>query len=69
MRSKNKMLKDLNILYQQALSHDNLTTALRIIELKAKIEGLLIPARSKNFSIRELSDANLEAMIHELKAE
>lgn len=67
MRSKSKMLKDLNILYQQAISHDNLNTALRIIELKAKIEGFLGPSKSKNFSIKELSDAELEAMIQELE--
>lgn len=68
MRSKSKMLKDLNILYQQAISHDNLSTALRIIELKAKIEGFLNSSKHKNFSIKELSDGELETMIQELEA-
>lgn len=68
MRSKSKILKDLNILYQQALNNDNISTALRIIELKARLEGLLAPSKSKNISIKELSDTELEAMIQELEA-
>jgi hypothetical protein len=69
MRSKNKMLKDLNILYQQALAQDNVTVALKIIELKAKIQGLLTPPKSKNFSIQQLSDTELEEIIKELQTE
>ncbi|WP_198027105.1 hypothetical protein [Candidatus Paracaedibacter symbiosus] len=61
------MIKDLGTLYQQALSHENLTTALKIIELQAKLEGYLTTTKSKNFSIKELSDSDIDTMIQELE--
>ena len=69
MRSKNKILKDLRILYQQALTHKDLSTALKVIELNAKMEGLFTSPKSKHFSLKDLSDTDLERMIQELKEE
>lgn len=66
MCSKRKLINALNTLYQHALSHDNLVTALKTIELQAKLEGYLTNGKAKGISVKELSDSEIEAMIQEL---
>lgn len=66
MTSRIAMIKNLNTLYCQAVEQENVTIALKIIELQAKLEGHFI-ASKKPFSIKELSDRELEALIKELE--
>jgi len=60
------MIENLNTLYCQAIEQENVTIALKIIELQAKLEGHLTTSK-KYLSIKELSDQELEAMIKELE--
>lgn len=67
MHCKKKMLKNLTALYQQALNQENFPVALRVIELQAKLEGYLAPAKSTSFSIADVSNAQLDKMIQKLE--
>lgn len=66
MTSRIALIKNLNNLYCRALEEENVTVALKIIELQAKLEGYFT-ASKKTFSIKELSDKELEVMIKELE--
>lgn len=66
-QSKIKMIENLNTLYCQAIEQENVTVALKIIELQAKLEGHFTPSKTRTISIKELTDIELEAMIKELE--
>lgn len=66
MASRIAMIENLNTLYCQAVEQENVTIALKTIELQAKLEGHFITSK-KPFSIKELSDTELETIIKELE--
>lgn len=69
MNQKKKLFRDLTTVYQQALHNDNLNTALKAIELKARLEGLYLPQKTKKFSLTTLSNEDLDALLQELNIE
>ena len=69
MDQKKKLLKDLTSLYQHALAQENLTTALKALDLKARLEGFYVPRKMKELSLKDLSDNDIETLLDELIAE
>lgn len=69
MDHKKKLLQDLTALYQNALNHDNLTTALKVLELKAKVEGFYTSKKNKTLSIKDLTDSEIELLMQDLTIE
>lgn len=67
MDLKSKMLRNLKKLYQEAIHQGQLSLALKIIELQAKLQGLFLEKKMKLTSIKTLSSEQIEHLIQELE--
>ena len=62
-----KILNDLEFVYQQALEKENFAVALRAKELLAKHLHFFDPKPSKPLSLADLTDEDIERLIAEIK--
>lgn len=61
-------IRQLKKIATQALSADNITSAIRAYELIGKTSGLFTPISSQKLTLQEMSDDDVSDLISQLKA-